>query len=186
MENLSKIEPEKHLVPYEQSLALATELYKKYHDELMEASFENFGNSNIDKFLDLIPKEIQKEFIGHGITRGAGLGNLASFINILDNSTIKGSSAPLAGGYGSYTQGRIFILSHFKKPLFLRKLETEREYIMNEIGLVSDIGAYVISCAYYPILDELKKLYPDKNIIRADEIPKYIENETGIKLVDKK
>ena len=177
---------EKPLVSYEQSFALATKLTKQYHDELVLADNENFGHANTRDFIKQIPEEIREKFYGHGITRvGKHYTNadkLAAFINILDNDSIKGDYGKLVGGqFGAWASADLLILSHYDTHLGIPKGTPGdgQGLIQNEIGWVANIGAYIVSNKYYPVLNELKKLYPGKNIIRADEISQYIDREVS-------
>jgi hypothetical protein len=174
------------LVPYEQSFKLAVQLMDRKRQGLALADNENFGRSDIPDFIQSIPDTIKSRFFGHGITREGKYRDradrLAAFINILDNNTIKGDYGPLLGGQPSaYTNVDLLILSHLDKhlgtfegvgePVGGSKLTT------NNIGWVADVGAYVVGNKYSPIIDELKKLYPNKNIIRADEISDFVSEE---------
>ena len=196
MEKVSESQQENPLISYDQSFALATRLFKEYHDKLTLADLENFGHANTGDFINKIPTDLREKFIGHGITRGGKYHTeadlLAAFINILDNSTIKGDCGSLISGQlGAFARADLLILSHYNTHLIsknsLDNTESQGKYMVhNEIGWIANIGAYVVSNKYYPILDELKKLYPDKNIIRTDEIVKYVEKETGEKLTPEK
>jgi len=93
----------------------------------------------------------------------------------LENSTIKGDQGPIGGGQlGAYTNVDFLIVSHVDVDLF-----GGQDFVKNEIGFVSNIGAYVIGSRFYPIIDELKFMYPDRNIIRADSIFEYVNKEIG-------
>jgi hypothetical protein len=173
---------EKPLIPYEQSFSLASQLEQKHHDELVLAERPTFGKSNMPDVLSKLPNEVRARFYGHGVTRGgknkSSADKLAAFINILDNSTIKGDQGPLESGQlGAYTNVDFLIVSHLDRHLNKEDQDRGSAQIRNEIGWVADIGAYVIGSRYYPIIDDLKVLYPDKNIIKADEIPGYVNSE---------
>lgn len=162
-------ETPKHLISYDESFAHAKVLHDQYHDQLVVAENKDFGKSTMIDCLGKIPDEIKRRFNGHGIKRGGKYGTeadkLAAFINILENETIIGDSGPIGGGQlGAYTNVDFLILSPKDTPLLSR--DSKR----NDIGLEAHIGAFVVGNRYYPIVEELKKRYPNRNIIRADEL----------------
>jgi hypothetical protein len=180
MEKTPNPSEEKSLVLYQESLVLATKLYDEYKDDLAKAQMDNFGRANMSEYINQIPKEVAEKFYAHGITRGTQTTNLAVFMNILANDSIKGDYGALIGGqFGAWTRSDLLILSHYDRHLGVSG-DGDSRLKKNEIGWVADIGAYVISNKYYPVLDELKKLYPGKNIIRADEIPQFVSQEVGL------
>jgi hypothetical protein len=182
MENPTLNQQETPLTPYEDSLSDATKLYGEYRKELIEAENQNFGHSDTNNFIKIIPLAIQEKIYCHGITRGDGIQNLAALLNILSNETVKGDYGPLSGIAAGWSSADIILLSHYNKQLGIIDENNIRnnQLVKNEIGWKANVGAYVISNKYYPILNELKKLFPDKNIIRADEIPRFVDEETTL------
>ncbi len=172
---------EAKVVSYEESLALAEQLDEQYKTLLIQAGMENFGHSNIPDYLRQIPDEEKNRFSAHGITRGNRVTNLAALLNILSNNAIKGMYGKLAGGHGGgWTNCDLLLISHYDRELGVLKTDQTRggdRLEKDEIGFIADVGAFVISNKYYPVIDDLKKIYPDKNIIRAEDIPQFIDGE---------
>ncbi|OGY99273.1 MAG: hypothetical protein A2945_04855 [Candidatus Liptonbacteria bacterium RIFCSPLOWO2_01_FULL_52_25] len=187
---------EKSSVPYEQSLEIAKGLIEKYHKELGEIRLPDnmpeedrkamrWGKSAIGHFLKTIPEKTLERFQGHGIFRRDLEGNLAAFINILQNHAIKGECAALvnSGYYDASASGDFLIVSRADRPLPVFPDDSRpgdrKGPIRNEVGWIADAGAFVVNTNFYPIVDELKTMFPDANIIRANELPEYIREEAG-------
>ncbi len=152
------------------------------------ADNEDFGRRDIPEVFRHIPEEVGKRFYGHGITRigkyHTDFDKLAAFINILDNESIVGDYGSLNGGQlGVFKNADFLILSHCDTHLGTTQgtVGDGRGLVKNEIGWVANIGACVVSNKYHPILEELRRLYPDKNIITAQEIPQYLNREVNRK-----
>ncbi len=171
------------LIPLSESTRIGRELIEKYKQELArilvpDAQIEgvsseekrnlDFGKSNIEAALKDIPKETLSRFTGHGIARGSEEG-LFALINILQNSTIKGSLANLGEGRTAWTNGDFFVISRVDDRLATSK--------NNEVGVVVSPGAFVVGTRFYPIVDDLKRLFPIANIIRSNEFRNYIEQQ---------
>ncbi len=172
------------LVPFSESQKIAHELLERYKNELVQAIVPgsavvyaseaekrrmDFGQGNIYAFLKEIPESTRARFFGHGLARGDGEDALATFINILQNSSLKGSIANLVTGpQPAWTSGSYLILSRIDKRLSL---------VPNEIGLKIAAGAYVLDTKFYPILDELRARFPEANIIRANELAAYMDGQ---------
>lgn len=189
--NADESRQEKPLVPFEQSLELAKKLIEQYTQELSDIQIPDnmpeedrravaWGKSAIRHFFNKIPKETLERFEGHGIFRRDYEGNLGAFINILQNRSVKGDSAKLenSGYYNANTSADFFIVSHADKPLPVYVEKSDRTQVArNKIGGLADVGAFVVNTLYYPIVDELKTMFPEANIIRANEIPEYVAKE---------
>jgi len=193
MENTPNNQVEKTSVPYEYSFEVATKLLKQYNRELALADNDNFGNRNTPEIIYELPEEITERFYGHGITKAGPncthADTLAAFINILDNNAVKGYYGPLSGGqFGAYANSDFLLISHCDTELGILEtgIENGNKLVQNEIGWEGNIGAYVVSNKYYPIIEELRKLYPDKNIIKADEVPQYLAQEIAKKPLPEK
>ncbi len=172
----NNIAPESGAVSFEQSLELARQLYAEFEpaiianlDREMDGVKEYRDYPNLIKhFLKQVPEEEQERYAGHGITKTSGvienptLGQLAAFLNILATGEIKGSWAPLknSGYIDAYKSGPFLILS-YKDENFVR-------------GQRQSIGAAVINAEFYPMVEKLRELFPDMNIIKANELPNYM------------
>ncbi len=176
-------------IPFEQSLQMARKLMEDHEDELIniraalpeeDREAIRFNGSSIEHHLNKFPKETLKRFWGHGIFRGDAEKNLAALINVIQNKSIKGSIATLvdSGYYDAAKDGDFLVLSHADTTLAV--LNENGKPIFNEIGLVINAGAYVVNAKLYPIIDDLKVLFPDANILMANEVPEYVNSETGV------
>jgi hypothetical protein len=193
---------EENLVSYIESYKLAKELLEKYKDQLIEKEYENEdiddvigSNQSIKKFLEKIPDEIKAKYRGHGITKGNETDQLAAMINIAQNKCIVGAEGNLAftgrGISGAYKNGYFLVISKLDKHLLKRKLhlikgpssmfEGNKIQQSDENGereaSEADIGAIVVNLKFYPLVEELRKLFPDIKIIKANEIVDHIMNE---------
>ena len=173
---------ENSAVSFEQSLGLAKKLYAEFEpairanlDKEMDGAKEARDYPNLIRhFLKEIPDEKQERYAGHGITKTSGvienptLGQLAAFLNILATGEIKGSWALLknSGYSNAYTSGPFLILSH-RDGNFVR-------------GQRQSIGAAIVNAEFYPMVEKLKELFPDMNIIKASELPDYMRNKDDI------
>lgn len=166
------------------------ETRKKYFTEdhkIKEGRGYNFFGFNeaIYRFLKEVPDEITTRFWAHGVTREAGIGNLAAVMSIIETNQVAGYSGIIGGGqYGAWDNGDALIVSKIDQPLF--KEDSEGETIRHEIigndGQITDvceadIGAVILNDRLYPLADELKTMYPDVKIIRADEMKSFFEEE---------
>lgn len=166
------------------------ETRKKYFTEdhqLKEDRGYNFFRYNeaIYRFLEEVPDEITTRFWAHGVTREAGIGNLAAVMSIIETGQIAGYSAIIGGDHGgAWTDGDALIVSKIDQSLF--KEDSKGELIRHEIvgndGQITvmceaDIGAVILNDRLYPLADELKTMYPDVKIIRADEMKSFFEEE---------
>lgn len=186
---------ESKVVPFEQSLNLATELYAQYEPAIranlqkevggIKDRYRDYPNL-IRHFLKKVPDEVAEQFMGHGITKASGdikLGQLAAVLNIMANRAIKGDWGKVRKSeyIDAYDSGPFLILSKKGKNLGLRRVMDDDGYNhgweRNEIGSLVDIGAVVVNAKFYPMIEKLKELFPDMNIIKASELPDYMEEE---------
>lgn len=193
---------EKLLVPFEESLKLARQLLSRHEAGMREMISEEyvpasdwpavmFGKSPISYFLRQFPEDIRARFEGHGIYKipgkYAGLKawefHLAAFLNILQNGAVKGDSARIAksGFYDAITSGDFLLISHADQslPRYQEDSGRGRGPLTNKVGWIVDVGAYVVGTQFYPMIDDLKEMFPSANIIRANELPEYIKREIG-------
>jgi hypothetical protein len=191
----------KDLLPWEKSLELAKKLLEKYKDEIRKNFMKDvdgydpndeYLNSDFQRSIEHylirnVPDETKKHYFGHGITRGRDEENLAAFICIAANNLIKGEYGVLAGqGYGSpFTRADLFILSKKDTRMDVQGKNPKNGRIEtvivkagdNYLGWKADIGAMIVDVKFYPLVDELKTLFPEANIIMANEIPRYLESQ---------
>ncbi len=179
---------EQKLVYYKESLGFAEKLLERYGEKIKEnlskdvdgwdETYTDYQRS-IDHFLEQIPDDILNRYQAHGITRKDEIDRLAAVLNILANSSIKGWSGRLGGetgGYGAYKNADYLVISKLDKPLSIKNEKGETRF--NEIGWEADIGAFVVDTKYYPLVEELKAMFPTTNIIKANELPKYFESKS--------
>ncbi|MEK7208099.1 MAG: hypothetical protein AAB699_00950 [Patescibacteria group bacterium] len=172
--------PEGQTVPFEQSLELARRLYAEFEPAIRANLYKEVDGVReysaypnlLRHFLRRIPDEELERYAGHGVTKTSGdvkFGQLAAVLNILATGKIKGDWAPLknSGYIDAYISGPFLILSHRDENLVSGKKES--------------IGAVVVNAEFYPLVEKLKELFPDTHIIRASELPDYmeLENEKG-------
>jgi hypothetical protein len=190
MEDIPKPSESTELVSFEESLRIARDLFDRHAKELAEFQVPDnqllterereatkFGRSSIKHYLSKFPPEVLERFSGHGVFRGDPEKNLAILINILQNQTIKGDSARLvnSGYYDAGKDGDVLLLSHIDQALGIH--DEEGNQISNSIGWKADIGAYVVNSRLYPVIDDLRAFFPTANIIKANELPNYIDHE---------
>lgn len=178
---------DKTFIPYEECCERAKILFAKYKDEIranlqvdMEGATALSDYVNlIGHYLKKIPTEIQEHYYGHGITRNGVLDRLAAAIAILENNVIKGDFAALenSGYINAYKDSDFLVLS--KKDQRLDVKDAEGKQVRWNKCWVANIGAFVVNSRFYPMVDELKQLYPDVNIIRPRELQKYFEEQEG-------
>ncbi|MFH1428048.1 MAG: hypothetical protein ABIG60_06035, partial [Patescibacteria group bacterium] len=172
------------------SLELAEKLFAKYESRIrdnMGKDIDGWGEpyteyqKSIYHFLEKIPNDILERFQGHGIIRKSTFDQLAGALNILANKSIKGECGRLGGeiyGYGAYKGGDFLVISKIDKGLpITEERDGRQQSVFNEIGWIADIGAFVIDTEYYPMVEELKRIFPDVNIIKANELTEYLKSE---------
>jgi len=180
-------------VSFEDSLNIAKQLLEKYGPQIREnlgKDVNNFGGlvfedyqDAISHFLKLIPDQDKEFYSAHGVTRRDDLNKLAAALNIMSNKAIKGYSGLIAysSQFSAFTHKADFlILSKFLKPL--RKQDVDGKfYLHNQNNDLwdADIGAFVVNTKFYPMVEEFKKMYPDVNIIKANQLPEYFIKEEG-------
>lgn len=185
--NENNLNPERKIVSFEQSLELATKLYAEFEPAIranlqkeMDGVKEYADYPNLIRyFLKKVPDEVAEQFVGHGITKTSGvidkptLGQLAAVLNIMANQVVKGDwGAVRNSGYiNAYDSGPFLILSKKGKNLGLKRIsDSDGRYI----GPNVDIGAVAVNAKFYPMVEKLRELFPDMNIIKASELPDYM------------
>lgn len=185
----------KPIISPEQSRKEAEELLAQHEQELLdnmykevdgvEATYRDYPNL-IEHFIKQVPEEQLKKFWGHGITRGRDIDQLAAAINILENKAMRGDSAQLKSVWQSaWTDGPFLVISVADKPLVPGETFEERGKNVIKIGehrytgedikaIKIDIGALVVNAKFYPLVEDLRKRFPDVNIIYARDLPAYL------------
>ena len=140
----------------------------------------------IEHFVRQVPEEQLKRFWGHGITRGRDIDQLSSALNLLENKVMVGDSSQLKSVFQSaWTEGPFLVISEKDESLVLGKTFEERGKNVIKIGehrytgedvkaIKINIGAFVIDAKFYPLVEELRKRFPDVNIIYARDLPAYL------------
>jgi hypothetical protein len=182
------------LVENEQSEALARQLLEEFGDEVKSARFKDieglgtpekrfFMDSDyqdgIGHFLSGVPKEILKHQIGHGITRGDDSKKLTAALNILANSSVRGDFGELAGSsyINAYTDADFLALTDYGRDfrnIFVQGPNGEKR-VMHGDSALFHLQALVVNTKFYPLVDKLKELFPNRIILRANELPEYFE-----------
>jgi hypothetical protein len=70
------------------------------------------------------------------------------------------------------------IISSFDKPLhkesdLMEADKKETKYSKTDLW-EAQIGAVVVNTHFYPMVEEFKKMFPDLNIIKANELAEYL------------
>ncbi len=186
MEGYKKEEKNSLETSYRESCLLARDLLQKYKQEIMDKYFmkdvDNLGGfqeseyrDSITYFMNKIDNSERKLFSGHGvIPREDEVYQLGAGLNILANKRITGSVGHLdkeQGFNAAWTRNAdFFVLS--KKGKTLRS-EAQSE---SKNGWNADIGAFVVNTHFYALVDEFKKMFPDINIIKANELENYFHS----------
>lgn len=173
----------------EESKQLAKKLYDNYKEKIYanyEKDIDNFGDIRIpwyqqstSSYLDKVPDEIKKHYQGHWIRpqRNAiddeDVIELSVVLNIMANKCIKGSSASFSSDKTPITPWIMPFLIVSKKDKEL--LFDDRDFELQHHAMKADIGAIIVDVKYYPLVDELKKMFPDINIIKANQLQNYFK-----------
>lgn len=159
-----------------------------------------FDGNLFPYYLKMIPAEIQEHYYGHGVSRGGGLNlkkeedlDLSAVLNISANKIIKGDVALLHGnnmdinrGTGTYQnaykEAHFLVLSKKDESFNIPDLDNPKYFksklIDGEHHYLSNIGAIVVNYQYYPLVQDIQKIFPDMKIIKANQIPEYFGIET--------
>ena len=172
---------QENFVSVEESKKLAQELLTKYDSEIMLQAHKDINGWNmpfavemyqnaIGHYLEEIPEETLGHYWAHGISRGRDLEWLAGALNVLANGGIKGDVGKLNGMFqGFMTQSSFLVILEKDNPFPNGKPEKP-----DETGLFKvNVGALIVNTKFYPLVDELKSMFPDRIIIKANEIPEY-------------
>ncbi len=180
----------KELVSFEESLKIAHDLLEKYGDAMKSQYgqdidgweglvFKDYQKS-IGHYIETMPDDVLKHFSAHGITRYSIEDRLAGALNILANKAIKGECGSLErnrGQFGAYTSGDFLVVSKPDKPLPMTEEKDGRQQsVFNEVGWMAEIGAFIVDTKYYPMVNELRRMFPDVNIIKANQLPEYLKS----------
>jgi len=187
----------KPIINPEQSRKEAAELMASHQKEIEDIAYTevdgvdgNYGHDGypnlIAHFTREVPEEQLQRFWGHGITRGRVLDQLTAAINILENRAMIGDSAQLKSSWQStWTDGPFLVISEKDKALVLGNTHEERGRNLLTIGanpytgedvraIKINIEALVVNAKFYPLVEDLRKRFPDVNIIYARDLPAYL------------
>ena len=187
---------EKELIPFEKSMEVATSLLAEHGEEIHDIDATGiysksnllteedrraiqYGGSATEYFFRKFPDAILERFVGHGMFRKEQKERLASLINVLQNRFIQGDCARLqnSGYYDAVYDADFVIISYLDKHLLAYSDSENRLVERNDIGWLADIGACVVDAKFYPIVEDLRRMFPDINIIKANEIENFITQE---------
>jgi hypothetical protein len=182
----SNPEVEKNITSIESSEKLAKELLSRHESEIrdnLQKDVDGWGNPYTDyqdstrHFLEMIPEVIRQRYYGHGITRKGEADRLAAVLNIMANKSIKGECGPLSGA----NSPMIDAYQRRTEFLVISKIDNQlplKPSTFNKLGQwKADIGAVIVNVKYYPLVNELRELYPEVNIIKANELQEYFLKE---------
>ncbi|MGB7957904.1 MAG: hypothetical protein WCF77_03650 [Minisyncoccia bacterium] len=142
----------------------------------------------IEDHLRQFPPDVLRHYYGHGVTRGDQLDHLTAAISILTNNAVQGGVARLEGsGYAdAYTNGSFLAVSRRDDEMIDRDKNKapalvslgQNQYTGKEITAMKiHPGALVVNAEFYPIVPELRAMFPEANILYANELPDYIKEE---------
>jgi hypothetical protein len=197
MEQIPSSQNERPPLTQEECRKIAEDIYAGHEKELLEHQYEPVDGDTwwaasdrgvIDNHLEQFSPEMLHGYWGHGITRGDHIDRLTAAISMLSDNAMRGDTAPLANsGYvDAYTNGDFLAVSH--KGERLMELGDDQKPISISLGknpyTGEDIeavkikpGAVVVNAWYYPIVPELRAMFPGANILYANELPEYIKEE---------
>jgi hypothetical protein len=135
-----------------------------------ELEYLHGADVNTDASIHKVPMEVGKYYDAHGVSTGSVGKDLDGLINILDNgvdSTRAFHTAPLMGenlsGLGGASDGA------FKNGSFI--LLGDKGQLIKDSGVKS----VIVNDAYYGMINDLQKAYPDVHFVKANEAPKSLE-----------
>ncbi len=199
-EAIGEIPPEEaeQVVPYAESKVAARVLLEQYKDRILENAYKDVNNlapeereylptelyqNAIRAYIRKVPEDIQKEYWGHGVTKGHEVDQLAAAINLLENSAVTGDFGQLQSEYiSAYTSGSFLVIADHDEPFQKNKnsRELERILIGDRWALKFNLGALVVNTEYYPLIEKLQEMFPGRNIIKASEMPQYLEQDANL------
>jgi hypothetical protein len=197
----NSIEQRKGIVSEKECRKIAEDILARYQQAILEKvnyPVDDGGllepamaNVAIEKNLRKIPSQTLREYRGHGVTRGNHVDRLTAAISILENEAMKGDCARLAesGRIDAYADGDFLAVSRKgdqfmewsgeggdRRPVFVSL--GENEYTGKDIRAVKiRPGALVVNAYFYPIVEELRRMFPGKKILYANELQDYIKSE---------
>ena len=185
------------IVNHEDCRKEAEELYNKFKEQIelqINQPIDDIYQMGepypklIEHYLESVPKEIQSHYWAHGITKGRSLDQLASAISVLRNKAIVGDTARLRGSgfQDAWTHGNFVVISKKDMGLILGETPEERKkqiinlgkkrYSENDITAIRvDVGAIVVNAEFYPLVEELRKRFPEVKILYARELSDYLQ-----------
>lgn len=192
---------EKPILGEEECRRIADDLYARYRKELLENHNKPIdgnkwwyatGKGVIEDHIRQFTPEVLNHYWGHGITKGNEIDHLAAAISILANDAMRGSAAPLyhSGYVDAYTDGSFLIISHKGDQLIKRDENKRPQFVFlgenkstgeGAKAIKINPGAFVVNAVFYPLVEELRRMFPDSNILYANQLPAYIREEEGLR-----
>lgn len=141
-----------------------------------------------EHYLVSVPEDIQSQYWAHGVTRGRALDQLAATLSILRNKAIVGDTSRLrkSGFQDAWTDGGFLLISKKDNELIPGKTPEERArhrvvlgkksaYSVDDVLAIKvDIGAIVVNAEFYPLVEELRKRFPETKILYARGLSEYL------------
>ena len=137
----------------------------------------------IEHALRQIPVNVIEHYYGHGITHGTLQDQLVAIFVIAETHLLAGDTASMTSQYiAPYSSGSALILSKRDKELVMQG-DQEHTYGRDLVfasgekrfALGVDIGVIVLNEVLYPVAEELRVMFPETLIVRADELPALLE-----------
>lgn len=173
-------QPNDKLETYDESMLRARALLEKYGSEILnEEYFDDKNNEDVDidpnraiqKYLAQCSEDDKEQFWGHG-TSSVLDDEIASVINIATNKKMEGWTSKVGGPSGQARKaGSFLILSPRGEELLKHNLPD------GKMSWEPNIGAIAVNNKLYPMIEELKSMFPDINFIKANELPNYISGK---------
>ena len=121
-----------------------------------------------------MPMEILKHYYGHGITKGSWEDQITAVISIMSEGQIKGYQGPFKSdtGYNADSGGSFLIVSRYDKSLI-----SGEKAEFGETGWKADVGAVIVRQRFYPLIPELRQLFPTIKILKASEVSEFFNSK---------
>lgn len=167
---------------------IADDLLTKYGSEVrLPRPMSEEGS--IRMVLRQFSDSILEKYWGHGVDRGDKKTQIAAALSILENRIMFGDASRIrnSGMVDAYTGGSLLVISRKDGPSLIQGLkEGDLQRVRatmsdgeKQVGLRIDPGAFVFNKGFDVLVEPLREMYPDANIIYAAELPNYIQEQEG-------